>query len=436
MARAGAADHTRRPGTAVFPVLLQVVVACCLVAVACFFILDVVIRTPWHHTFDLRVYRGAVQWWLDGRPLYAFIRPHTSLGFTYPPFALLCLLPLGLVSETAATVLITLASSAAILVTTTWLLTPLARRQGWPVWFALAVAVPVAVTMDPVRETLGWGQVSLVLALLVMADVRALERGRPWAGVGIGLASAIKLTPALFIVYLAVTRRPRATAVAAGTAAAATLLAFLIDPSASVTYWTRSLWQLGRIGDPALTTNQSLLGLLARLAAPQPPVGAAWVVLVAVAVGVGLWRAAGAARDGDELTGFTITGLTACLVSPISWTHHIFWVLPATVVLLDLATGTPPARRPGPCLRSHPRAGRRVAATAAVALGTAFALSMIWYFAGATESGRDGPVGVLGENAYTLIMVLLVIVLPARRPATPFAARSPAPPRPGKRSPR
>ena len=54
----------------------------------------------WHHTFDLRVYRGAVRWWLDGRPLYDFVRPHTEKGFTYPPFAVLVLLPLALGTET------------------------------------------------------------------------------------------------------------------------------------------------------------------------------------------------------------------------------------------------------------------------------------------------------------------------------------------------
>src|SRR5689334_11899259 len=61
------------------------------------------LRPPWHGFFDLTIYRGAGRWWLDGRPLYAYIRPHTiSFGFTYPPFALLCLLPLAWLPGTAA----------------------------------------------------------------------------------------------------------------------------------------------------------------------------------------------------------------------------------------------------------------------------------------------------------------------------------------------
>ena len=44
---------------------------------------------PWHRLLRSRVYRGAVIWWLDGRPLYSYPRPHAGYGFTYPPFAAL-----------------------------------------------------------------------------------------------------------------------------------------------------------------------------------------------------------------------------------------------------------------------------------------------------------------------------------------------------------
>jgi alpha-1,2-mannosyltransferase len=416
---------------------LQVLAVCLAVAAGWWFATHALdVHPVWHHEFDLRVYRGAVQWWLDDRPLYAFVRPHTSMGFTYPPFAILCLLPLALGTEATATVLITLVSAAALLVTTTWLVAPVARRHGRPVWFAVALAVPVLALMEPVRETFGWGQVALLLALLVLVDVRALDRGRPWAGVGIGLAAAIKVTPALFIVYLVVTRRWRAAATAAGTALGATLLAAVIDPSASVTYWTRALWQTDRVGDTAMTTNQSVFGVLSRLASPQPPDRAVWAVLVLAVAVAGLWRAARAARDGDELTGFTITGLTAALVSPISWTHHFFWVVPAALVLADLAAGTPPAAaRRRPWLRAHPAAVRVAAGAAAAAVVVAFVVSVIWYFHLDTVTGRDGVAGVIGENAYPLIALALLFI-PARQPVARAATRTTAPPRPAGSSPR
>jgi alpha-1,2-mannosyltransferase len=369
-------------------------------------------RPVWHHTFDLRVYRGAVRWWLDRRPLYDFVRPHTEKGFTYPPFAVLCLLPLGLGTETTATVLLTAVSGALVVLTTWWLVAPVAVRRGRPRWFAVALAVPLVVAMEPVRETLGWGQIDLVIAALVLADVVALDRGRAWAGIGVGLATAIKLTPGLFVAYLALTRRWRAAAVAAGTFLAATLLAAVIDPSASARYWTRTLWQTGRVGPPADPNDQSLLGLLARLAAPRPASPVLWAGLAAAVLVVGLWRATRLFRRGDDLAGFVVTGLTACLISPISWVHHLYWVVAAVVVLLDRGT--------------------RAAAAAGVLAWGVFASSLIWFF-----PHRPAGVGTaLGENAYVLVMLALVVALPARLTASPSAARTTAPPRPAGSSPR
>jgi alpha-1,2-mannosyltransferase len=369
-------------------------------------------RTVWHHTFDLRVYRGAVQWWLDGRPLYEFVRPHTEKGFTYPPFAVLCLLPVALGTETTATVLLTAVSGLLVVLTTWWLVAPVAARRGLPRGWAVGLAVPLVVAMEPVRETLGWGQIDLVVAALVLTDVVALSRGRRWAGVGIGLATAIKLTPGLFVVYLAVTRRWRAAAVAAGTFLAATLLAGGIDPSASVQYWTNTQWQTGRVGPPADPNDQSLLGLLARVAAPRPPSTALWAALAGVVLVAGLWRSAWLQRRGDDLAGIVVTGLTACLISPISWVHHLYWVVPAVVVLLD--------------------AGSRAAVAAALLVWGALTASLIWFFA-----GRPAGLGTtLGENAYVLLMLALVAVLPARVRASPSGGRTTAPPRPGGSSPR
>src|SRR4051794_31031621 len=335
-------------------------------------------RPVWHHTFDLRVYRGAVRWWLDGRPVYDFVRPHTLKGFTYPPFAVLVLLPVALGSETTATVLLTAVSGGLVVLTTWWLVAPVAVRHGWPRWVALGVAVPVAVAMEPVRETLGWGQIDLVIAALVLADVGALRRGHRWAGVGIGLATAIKVTPGLFLVYLAVTRRWRAATVAAGTFGVTVLVGFAVDPS--LRYWTRVLWQTGRVGPPTDPNDQSLLGLLARVAAPGAPSSVLWLVLAGVALIVGMTRAALLHRRGDDLAGVTVTGLTACLISPVSWVHHLYWVVPAVVLLVDVAAGTPVGAA---WARRGPRVARVTAAAAALVVVGAFGGSVIWFFVGA-----------------------------------------------------
>jgi alpha-1,2-mannosyltransferase len=380
-----------------------------------------------HGFFDLVIYRNAAQWWLDGNSLYTFVQPNSGgYGFTYPPFAALCMVPMAYLSLDAAAAITSIGSATAITLTTWWLLAPVARRHGWPRWFAVALAVPIVSALEPVRETVGFGQVNLFLIALVLADVVALRRGRPWAGAGIGLAMAVKLTPGLFVVYLLATRRWRAAGVAGGTFAAATLLAAMVDSGTSWQFWTHTLWDTSRVGRLDYVSNQSLLGVLARLTDPGEPDRLLWLTLCVAVLGLLLWRAVRAFRAGDELVGVTLTGLATCLLSPISWTHHLFWVVPAVVVLIDVAAGRGLHLGAPPWLRAHPGVVARVAGGAAVVTTAMFLFSVVWPFNHrAGEHYEDGLVGVLGENAYAIAVLALMFLLPIRAPEAAAAAPSP-----------
>jgi hypothetical protein len=264
---------------------------------------------PWHDFFDLRVYRGAVASWLDGGELYDFTYGRSPYGFTYPPFAALLVLPMGLLPYPVVAAGHVLLNVVVLAGLTRWLVVPLARRHGWPLPWAWLWALPLVFVLEPVRETIGFGQVNLFLLALVLADVAALRRGSRWAGVGIGLAAAVKLTPGLFVVWLLLTRRWRAARVAVGTAAAATLLASAVAPATSWRFWTGTLWQTERVGRLDKTSNQSLLGALARLADPGDPSRLLWAVLAAAALAFVLTRAVRATRAGDDLAGVTLAGL-------------------------------------------------------------------------------------------------------------------------------
>ena len=136
---------------------------------------------------------------------------------------------------------------------------------------------------------------------LVLADVVALRRGRAWCGVGIGLATALKLTPGLFLVFLVLIGRRRAAVVAAGTALGATLLGFAVDAGASWEYWTSTLWDTSRVGRLVNPWNQSILGLLAHVSDPAQPDRLLWALLAAGVAVLGLWRAVRVYRRGDDL---------------------------------------------------------------------------------------------------------------------------------------
>ncbi|MBU8859494.1 MULTISPECIES: glycosyltransferase family 87 protein [unclassified Micromonospora] len=380
----------------------QVVAVVALAAAVTVFLSVAAVR---HGFFDLQVYYGALTYWArDGGEIYDFLRAGTQYGFTYPPFAALVMLPMAYLPWNAAIVVsvtLTVVTSAVVI----WrLLDPVARRSGWTRWFALAVALCLAAAYEPMRETVNFGQVNMLLLFLVAVDLLWLLPARSrWAGVGIGLATAIKLTPGIFIVYLLVTGRWRAALTTVGTAAVATLVAAGLFPDASREFWTEALWNTDRVGELAFVSNQSLRGVVARLD-PQHPSTIAWLVLVLLTLVVWAWRSRAAVAAGDEATGLALTGAVMCLVSPVTWVHHLVWLLPGLILLVDNGMAAPARSR------------RRRLLLAAASIGYALLCSrIVWSW----EKDFTGVDGFLGSNTYVWISLALLLGLPIRRWLTP-----------------
>lgn len=350
--------------------------------------------------FDLRIYVSALRWWADGHPLYDYAQPDRVQGelyFTYPPFAALLLRPFAAVPVGVTIGFFCVFTVAAVAVASWWLTAPVADRRGLPRWLLAGLLFPVALAVEPTRETYFFGQINMVLVLLILADFCfGSPRKWFWAGAGVGLATAIKLFPGIFILYFLVTRRWREAAVSALTAVGATLLAAAVAPRDSWQFWTDSLFSTERVGRTDYTGNQSLQGLLARLVAPDEPPKAWWLLLVVVVTAVGMLRAARAFRAGDDLSGVTLTGLVGALVSPITWPHHVFWFLPALVVLVD--------------------SGRR--RDLALAGGT-LAVALYGVNTFIDWGVAPDPTRTVGDfllrNLYVLAALALVALLPARR---------------------
>ncbi|MEV4415259.1 glycosyltransferase 87 family protein [Catellatospora sp. NPDC049609] len=359
--------------------------------------------------FDLGVYHGTVGDWVHaGGDIYGYTRLDTHYGFTYPPFAAVVMLPMSLLgwhTTIVAHLALTALACAAVLY---WLVDPIAREHAWPRLFTVGVATCLLALLQPVRDTVSFGQVNLLLLALVLLDARLLSTGRHrWAGVGIGLAAAIKLTPAIFILYLLLAGRRRAAAIAVGTAAAATLLTALIAPGPSWTFWTEVLGDTSRIGDLAYVSNQSLRGVVARLD-PAVPRTLPWLVMVAGTLALWAVRVRRAARAGDVWGGFALTGLAACLISPISWVHHLVWAVPALILLAGAGLREPDARR-------H----RRLLWSAGAAW-VILCSGVVWLWS-RHHTGLDGFVG---GSAYAWLTLALLAFLPLRSPAP--AAHQPA----------
>jgi alpha-1,2-mannosyltransferase len=359
-----------------------------------------------HGFFDLRVYYGAINHWADGSgELYDYLLPRTKYGFTYPPFAALTMLPmayLGWHVAIAISMLLTVVAAVAVLY---WLVEPVARRNGWSTWFVLGIAAALAVAFEPMRETFLFGQVNAILLLLVAADVLFLVRyNRSIAGVGIGLATAIKLTPGIFIIYLIITKRYRAAAVASGTTMAATVFAGAVAPDQSREFWTAALWNTSRVGDESFVSNQSLNGVVHRWDHDQPST-LAWIALVLITLAVWAWRSRQAAKAGDEATGLALTGIVGVLISPITWVHHLVWVLPGLILLVDRGL-----------VREVSKRRRNWLLGLAVVAYLGMCSRLVWAFNGSFD---EGILPWLGSNAYVWLSLIMLFAIPVARSSAP-----------------
>jgi alpha-1,2-mannosyltransferase len=323
--------------------------ACCLLAAA------------GHASFvDLHVYRLGGQTALHGGDLYS--ARFGRLPFTYSPFAAIALMPFALLPWPTAVAVLTAASVAALPMALylalrlpparSWL----GRRDAGQLALGAAAA---AIWLEPVRSELHFGQIDLLLAAAILCDL-ALPSTAWYRGALIGIAAGIKLTAAIFIVYLLITRRSKPAAAAAAVFAATIAVGFAVMPASSAYFWNGTFLNPRRISSVQSGQNESLLGAISRTLHSTDVSGLWLPVAILVAVG-GLTLAARAQRGGDEGLGFSLCAVTGLLISPISWTHH--WVLAVPAVLL--AAVSPYRRR---SIRTRLATTTSVAAVAAVAV--------------------------------------------------------------------
>ena len=287
---------------------------------------------------DVEVYRDAGVSIMTGRPIYAAMtEPPQLLPFTYPPFAAILAMPLawlpfGVIGWlwTAAQV----AATTAIVWYAGWRL--IHRAGGW-VPLALAALTAPMLWLHPVSDGIRFGQVNAFMVLACLMDLRRPRPGllrRVPAGVLVGVAMSIKLTPGVFVIHYLVCRRWREAMTAVGTAVGVTLGAWVLLPEASFAFWGGALQDPARLGPNFGTSNQSMRGFLLRVG-PDGLVGTAiWLVLVLVVGFFGFRLARQLWLRDDSIGEVAVVGLLACLLSPVAWIHHFHWIVVVVFALL------------------------------------------------------------------------------------------------------
>ncbi|MFF3340828.1 glycosyltransferase 87 family protein [Streptomyces flavidovirens] len=284
---------------------------------------------------DTLVYRAEGAAVANGTDLYGFTVTQWQLPATYPPFAAILFVPTTWLPIGALKVAFAVGNTA-LLALLVHLSCRFARLPAGP---ALVLAgTALGVWLEPVFQTILFGQINLALACLVLWDLTRTDDAIG-KGFALGVAAGVKLTPAIFIVYLLLTGRVRAGLTALASLTGTVLLGALVLPHASVDFWARRVFETGRVGRAWIVDNQSLQGLLARVLHDPAP-GPVWLAAAVLVAAAGLWTARRAAVvGGRETWGVLVTAATALLVSPISWSHHWVWCVPVIAVLVAEGRG-------------------------------------------------------------------------------------------------
>ncbi|HUL58991.1 MAG TPA: glycosyltransferase family 87 protein [Anaeromyxobacteraceae bacterium] len=345
---------------------------------------------------DFQTFREVGRFALDRADVYANT-PSTGMRVYYaPPFALL-LAPFALLPWKVSAFLWYALKLAAL----AWLARLLWREvrprvPDRPWERAAYLALPFAAVLNPLNVEFKLGQVNLFVFAFVLLAVRMLRRGSPWAAALCFSLALVKVTPWVFLPWLALRRQwgflVRLAAVALGWVAA---LAVWFGPGRVAGLflgWFRASGDKLGLEHVAYFENQSLAGVVARLALAWPPLQAdvlgmpLWRLLPAAATAALLAAVAGAvARDRFRRrlpeAEFAFLCAVMLLASPDSrWAHLVTLLGPfmlLAVLAADLRVLRPAPRRDGDAGgatvagasdRARARLSRAIVAVTALAL--------------------------------------------------------------------
>lgn len=277
---------------------------------------------------DLHVYRYGGRSVLDQLPGYESDDPVTGYPLTYPPFAALAMVPLALLPGWLAAGLWTGLSAGCL----AGAVVLVCRELGHQVrgWLVIAVAAG-SLALEPVWQNYSFGQINLIIMLMVLVDLLRPERRT--SGVLLGIAAGVKLTPLVFVVLLAMVGHRGAAARASLTFVGTVLVGLTVMPGAA-SYWSDGLVDPKRVGPPQLAHNQSIAGALTRVLGEPPPTMlwlavAGPVSLAILVIGAAWWR------RGDPVLGACLGAMAMLLASPVAWSHHWVWAAPVGLLLWE-----------------------------------------------------------------------------------------------------
>lgn len=271
--------------------------------------------------YDFRAYHAAAVRVLEGRPLYDMnydVAGPSGL-FLYPPTFVPFILPFGLLATVPAAWAWTVAMLMCFVGAVA--LMPVATRTRWAVVLLAGLSWPFVYNIK-------LGQVGPLLLLLFAIGWRGLDRALPVGTAG-GGGAAIKLQPAIVLVWALLTRRWTAAIAGAGILVGLAAMATLI---VGVGAWSDFVTLITRVNDPITTPHNFTPGAVAyELGVPRDT--AAAVQWASTLTALTLF-ALTALRLGS-VPSYLVAVVVSQLVSPVLWDHYAIVLLLPVAWLLD-----------------------------------------------------------------------------------------------------
>jgi alpha-1,2-mannosyltransferase len=266
-------------------------------------------------------------------------------AFTYPPGAILLFWPLVWLPTSSIPFLWTWLSILCLAVSLAVCLNHLTPRHwttnfGIGCWFALAsiVVLPLEV------ECLIWGQTATILLLLVVLDSLVVKgRGR---GILVGLATAFKIYPVVFIIMWLWRRQFREAITALITTTATTSIAWILWPTSFSTF-VRVLIighkEFGRFanGGAASYASSSITSFFMRAPFHIGLLNWAWDgVLSVLVISLGLCASQRLWKMDCEISAMVCVLYASVLGSPVAWDHYFAFAPLLVLVIVEVGLRT------------------------------------------------------------------------------------------------
>jgi alpha-1,2-mannosyltransferase len=287
-----------------------------------------------HPPIDFLVYRGGAKSLIGGHMPYMEQFTSLHLNFTYPPLALFGFVPLALLPIHAAIVSWWLVNSLSLIGLCFLALSSVSSaRFSRRIVFAVSLAGVSCLMFEPLRSSVGYGQINFVLMLMITFDL--LSPSSRLRGIGVGIASAIKLTPLAFIPGFLMDQDRRSAARSTITVVLLSLVSSLMLYDGAKTFWFHQALNPDHKGAVVGACNQSEYSAIMRIFGVSTSSKVLWVSLATITLLVGYVAARSCYQRGRRLDALVVLTLAELLASPISWSHHWSWIvlLPIFIVL-------------------------------------------------------------------------------------------------------